>query len=183
MRRYRHAEVCLVFLSLLCFISMVCSSQLLCSSKRCVFSMYVASAVVKAGVPKSASILSRGARRTVTATGRTHTVCLRLRQCRSRSRRFCFKILTVRAVVNTAQNGRVRAYGYLTCDVPPVRRGGNADRDRKLVVCRAQLGSKAPAWARLSGAQAWCKLRAEPWLTAQAGLGQGSGLGPGFQCE
>lgn len=47
-----------------------------------------------------------GARRTVTGVGRTYTVGLRLRGCRSRSRRYCFEAITVRTAVITAQNGR-----------------------------------------------------------------------------
>ena len=39
--------------------------------------------------------ITRGARRTVTGGGRTYTVGLRLRECRSHSRRHCFEAITV----------------------------------------------------------------------------------------
>ena len=42
---------------------------------------------------------------------------------------------------------------------------------------------KSPGLARLGGAEGSDKLEAGPLLTAQAGLGQGSGLSQGFRAK
>ena len=61
------------------------------------------------------SLPLRGARRTITGIGHTHTEGLWLRGCRSRSRRYFFKALTVWTAVVTAQNGRITVYGIEKC--------------------------------------------------------------------